>query len=499
MHSLPADGGARTARPPSRPRHEHGPMAAAASEVEARGPYGIARGAPAAAADLLEAAAALSCTRRPGRAVDDGRSTQPALPGKRDFSRTRRKLLEECLEELPPGPVRADALVVLAGRRDTASKPAVRALDQALVYAEGDDARLSAVHRERHSFAFNFTGTRRAYLENAKLALGAATRAGDPALLIPALANVCCAGLLGRAWRTVDERAPRSGTRSGAREYGFATVRDSPSLMLGMRHLSRDRLDEARELLEARGPTTQPLAATTGPTRPSSCTSRSSSAAPGTSRAAAAHASRVPVARQQQGEETWEGGPRSTPRRSSTPIWAGSSSRVATAAAREPTLDEVGDEVFRIQNLAVLGFVELSVGDVVRADGLLRPLPPWLIEHGWDEPSVCPAWPNAIEALVGVGELDLARRSTGAVPGTGAETRLPLGARDLGSLPRGASSRPGRPRGRADRLRTRPPRASPYAGPVRAGARWCSTGRATASQAQARSARTPASRAPDLQ
>src|SRR5262249_15903892 len=80
------------------------------------------------------------------------------------------------------------------------------------------------------------------------------------------------------------------------------------------------------------------------------------------------------------------------------------------AAERGVVISEaIGDHVFRLQSRAVHGFVELSVGDVGRADELLRPLPPRLIERGWNGARVCPgAWPHAVEGLVGVGELDLA-------------------------------------------------------------------------------------------
>ena len=73
-------------------------------------------------------------------------------------------------------------------------------------------------------------------------------------------------------------------------------------------------------------------------------------------------------------------------------------------------LAEAGhDEIFRIQNLAVLGFLELSLGNTAEAVRLLRPLPARLIALGWREPTVYPVWPNAIEALVTAGELDQAR------------------------------------------------------------------------------------------
>jgi DNA-binding CsgD family transcriptional regulator len=64
------------------------------------------------------------------------------------------------------------------------------------------------------------------------------------------------------------------------------------------------------------------------------------------------------------------------------------------------------DTIFRIQNLAVLGFLELSVGDAAAADSHLRPLWPLLASMGYGEPSVYPVLPNAIEALIGIGELE---------------------------------------------------------------------------------------------
>src|SRR5262249_26811904 len=71
--------------------------------------------------------------------------------------------------------------------------------------------------------------------------------------------------------------------------------------------------------------------------------------------------------------------------------------------------DQIGDRIFEFQNRAVLGFLELSLGNMSAADEVLRRLPPWLVGQSGDEPSLCPgAWPNSIEALVSIGELRLA-------------------------------------------------------------------------------------------
>jgi DNA-binding CsgD family transcriptional regulator len=82
----------------------------------------------------------------------------------------------------------------------------------------------------------------------------------------------------------------------------------------------------------------------------------------------------------------------------------------ARAAAREAMSisHAISDVLFGLQSTTVLGFIELSLGDFEAADRHLRPLPAWLVSHGWDEPTDF-AWANAIEALVGIGELAVAR------------------------------------------------------------------------------------------
>jgi ATP/maltotriose-dependent transcriptional regulator MalT len=84
------------------------------------------------------------------------------------------------------------------------------------------------------------------------------------------------------------------------------------------------------------------------------------------------------------------------------------------AAQRGIALSEsCGDEVFQLQNLAVLGFLELSIGDAAAADLILRPLAARLAASGWREPSIYGELPNAIEALV---ELASWRRRAGFWP-----------------------------------------------------------------------------------
>ncbi|HET7854822.1 MAG TPA: LuxR C-terminal-related transcriptional regulator [Gaiellaceae bacterium] len=68
-----------------------------------------------------------------------------------------------------------------------------------------------------------------------------------------------------------------------------------------------------------------------------------------------------------------------------------------------------GKSIFFVQLESVLGFLELSLGDAAAAAEHLRPLPALLDRMGYGEPSVNRVLPNAIEALVQLGELDEAR------------------------------------------------------------------------------------------
>jgi DNA-binding CsgD family transcriptional regulator len=75
----------------------------------------------------------------------------------------------------------------------------------------------------------------------------------------------------------------------------------------------------------------------------------------------------------------------------------------------QEAIDLSGGGVFTIQSESVLGFLELSVGDASAAARRLRPLPPVLERMGSGDPSVGRVLPNAIDALVQLGELDEAR------------------------------------------------------------------------------------------
>jgi DNA-binding CsgD family transcriptional regulator len=70
----------------------------------------------------------------------------------------------------------------------------------------------------------------------------------------------------------------------------------------------------------------------------------------------------------------------------------------------------VGDTIWDIHNEAVLGFLDLSVGDPRAAADRLAPLWARAVERGYGEPSVFPVLPNAIHALLEAGDRPQAER-----------------------------------------------------------------------------------------
>ena len=84
--------------------------------------------------------------------------------------------------------------------------------------------------------------------EHAELAIAAATRAGEARVLIPALTFLAALETWsGSSKHGVLEQA----LELQRREHLPLAYTSSPNVILGLRHMSVDRLDEARELFEA--------------------------------------------------------------------------------------------------------------------------------------------------------------------------------------------------------------------------------------------------------
>jgi DNA-binding CsgD family transcriptional regulator len=377
------------------------PDALVANAIEEGAATALHRGATAAAADLYERAATLTPTTGPDmwrRSIEAARACMAAglIPhGKH--------VIAGCLDHMPPGAQRADALFVCAQLTEDDVAAAVRMLDEAIAEAADDAARVSVLRRERAAQLLVQTGDVNLALAEARAALAAAEQLGQEHLA-PWLAEVC----LMETWASqITPGLIERGLYLQERDPTPLVFADSPRFVQGLRHMYVDRLDEARSLLEAeladaerRGddPT---CAWVLNALTELECRA-------GNLRAAAERAADALLRQEQRGEE-YLGGFAFYPKA----LWAAHAGLVdeARSAAERGILvsGQIGDTNFDLQSRAALGFLELSIGDVVAADRVLRPLPAWMVEHGFNEPSLCPAWPNAIEALVALGELPLAR------------------------------------------------------------------------------------------
>jgi DNA-binding CsgD family transcriptional regulator len=396
--------------PEERARHlalgAEGPDKLVADALDEAARDAAARGATAAAAELAELAVRLTPTAERGRLLE--RRAEAAgyhLPAGELGAAA--SILEQLVDELPPGGSRADALLLLASAQQSFERClglAQRALDD----ARGDDARVARIECYIGELLI-VQGAAEQALEHARTGLASAEIAGDPASLALALSTVAwfetgtavepTPGLLERAV-LLEEAGLQEGLR--------ASDTSSPSFVLGMRLMFAGRLDEARTRMAA------------------SLDRALSLGDEGAVSAALLHQAELeiragnwPLAARQTAEGFEHAEQTGREQDMSALLYAGAlvdahlgrAEEARSAAERGIALSEsCGDEVFRLQHLAVLGFLELSLGNAAAADRILRPLAARLASSGSREPSIYGELPNAIEALVELAELDEARR-----------------------------------------------------------------------------------------
>jgi DNA-binding NarL/FixJ family response regulator len=363
-----------------------------------------ARGAPATAAELAELAVRLTPATDPDRLVE--RSVQAAgyhLPAG-DLAKSA-AILGRLADELPPGGARADALLLLASAQQSFER-SLELATSALVDAHDDNARIAKI--ECYIAELNSVrGAPQQALAHARAALASAERAGDESVLAIALSTVAwfemmsavepTPGLLERAVSLEDERLQAEASDS-----------TSPSFALGMRLMCAGRLDEARARMDMSHYRAVSLG-DQGALSAALLHLAELECRAGNWRIAARHAAEGYECAEQLGRKQ----DMSALLYVSALVDAhlGRVDEARSSAERGIALSEsCGDEVFRLQNLAVLGFLELSLGDAAAADRILRPLAARLAASGWREPSISGELPNAIEALVELDELEEARR-----------------------------------------------------------------------------------------
>jgi DNA-binding CsgD family transcriptional regulator len=406
---------------PARRRRLHRRLSRVVSDPEERARH-LALAAPGAdegVARALDAAAAHASARgAPPGAAELAELAVEFTPEERDGDRRRRLLeasdyhyaagalirahsiLEALLRELPRGGARADVLLRLARATEEQEK-AAELCEQALCEARGDDRLLSQVHAALGA-CWPVRGGSRHALAHARSSLEHAERAGDRPLTVAALSRLALLEIWGgRITPGLLERALAL-EHPDDEPLGY----ESPRVRLALRLFYQGRLDEARALFEhalaesaTRG---DELTGTELRLRLADVEWRS-----GAWERAAQHAAAAHEAAEQIGLEHI--GPASLYRKAIVDAHRGRIDEARAATEQAVALSKaVQHTSVTAMILGVLGFLELSLGDAAAADRQLRPVLAWLAE-GDMALAPFPASPYALEALIGVGELERAR------------------------------------------------------------------------------------------
>ncbi len=380
-----------------------GTNAEVAARLKAAADHAASRGATSAAADLAELAARLCPSEQP---VDRRRYLLSAAELSRlsgDLDRSA-AILSGVIAESPPGPERAAALLALARALRSDLPQAVALCEQALREA-GDDATLQADLFGYLSWVHQARGDIPRALQAARIALAKANDSGESTLVARSIARAAMEEL----W-AMDE-TPGLLEQGVAIERSIATAlpfHDRPSLTLARRLALIGDFDGAREIYRAahedarrrgedvtRGRILFHLALVEW--------------YDGRPVPALTHVADALELADQLRDEQY----RSMALHASSFIDAhlGLVERARSAAEHGLRLAEaLADGLFTEAHANVLGFIELSLGNVHAAADRLRPLPALPINQGWLEPAWNPVWPNVVEALVAVGEVAAAER-----------------------------------------------------------------------------------------
>ena len=212
-----------------------------AAQLEEAGRRAANRGAPAAAAELLELAARHSPTQERG----DRLQTAAGFHHVSGDLRRALSIYESLLEDLPPGPRRAAVLYAI-GRVQLANAPERLASCERALEEVGDDDALAAHILSLIGITCWLLGETAKGLAAARDGLERAERVGDPPLVAMALATV--GGL--ETWML--DVTPGLLQRGADIEQGLDDLlvfHDSPSFYLGIqRHFDGD-LDGARSMI----------------------------------------------------------------------------------------------------------------------------------------------------------------------------------------------------------------------------------------------------------
>ena len=375
------------------------PSEEAASLIEEAARHAAQRGAPATASELFELAAARTTASSTDRASHRrfAAAEQHVLAG--DLTRAR-QLLESLTATLASGPQRAEALVLLA---DIVGDLApARALCEQALAETGPDLRLAAETHRQLAEILMVSGDVASALSRARQAAELAERCGDDVIVIQ------CRGVVAHFETYTGEITP--GLLEGAvaleKRTPNARAHYSPAQILALRLMYADRLGEAREMLEASLQRT---------------------------RAAGDEYERrnilVHLAQLELRAGRWEQAETyaieleqllavlGVGREAAAFLRAAIDTHYGRVAAAQAVFDLAlahgpsgPPGVFGLLLRWMRGFLALSCGDAAEAARILEPLAAELLASGYGNPGVRPLLPDAIEALVGAGRFEAARR-----------------------------------------------------------------------------------------
>ena len=389
--------------PEERARHRalgaEGPDAAVAAELDDAAERASARGATAAAAELYELSAGLTpddpalARRRRLRAA-----TSYRLSGDGSKAAT---LLDRLLADVPSGVERSDLLFELGTTFRADRLTALSLFDEALTQADDDDRRCARILASR-SLQYLLAAEVPAALADARTALDRAERVGDPSLLAAVIAR------LGHAEVYAVEITPgllERGAELEERLHLRLEYYQSPRFFLARRLVALGELDRACGILEevlsdaeARGDEGTRVAALWYLAMVEWFAGRLQNA-----HEHAKAASELGELTQFSHALAWVGRVRAF---ISGDLGLVEEARTlgaeAIAFARASA-----NETYVFSSLGALGRLELALGDPEAAGDYLRDVPERMTAMGMNDPSHAIV-PEAIEALVALGELELA-------------------------------------------------------------------------------------------
>jgi DNA-binding CsgD family transcriptional regulator len=391
----------RAIDPEERARHlalsSDGPDEAIAAALDDAARLARARAAPDSAAELADLARELTPPLDVEGIVRRGVDAAGHYFDAGDVLRSQRLLLESS-EASPPGPERAKILWRLAETSWNEIDLVRGYLEAALENASGD-LRMESAIRASLAWTWMYRGDLAEAEGQARTSLWLAQQLDDPSLMPEALAALgLCEFLAGRdGVDRITRAVSLHKTGSGPDVYG------TPPLTMGLQHLWAGELDAARSTLEPELDRLANQGLYTLATEPYEYLGEIECRA-GRYEVAAQHAAMAIEIELGAGFDL--GGI------ALYPLGLVDAHLGEVGSARERATrglaqaEQWGDFFYATCNRAVLGFVDLSLARYAEAHDHLDPVVRFLREMGVREPCVIPVHADAIEARIGMGDLD---------------------------------------------------------------------------------------------